>query len=183
MLDKPAKLLIVDDDTSIRTSLSLIFSELGFCVRTGENGFSALSEIRNDIPDVLLSDLNMGRMSGLKLLMVVRRRFPSIRVIAMGGVFSGNRVPHGVAADALYQKGAGPVRLIEAVDTMTRPDRSTKRKSMEDQFGFQELETIPPHPGSELLPQLHERSIASLLPQKSERLEYSPTQEQRPTIH
>jgi len=183
MLDKPAKLLIVDEDASIRTSLSLIFSELGYCVRTAENGFSALSEIRNDIPDVLLSDLNMGRMSGLKLLMVVRRRFPSIRVIAMGGVFSGNRVPHGVAADALYQKGAGPVRLIEAVDTMTRPDRSTKRKSMEDQFGFQELETIPPHPGSELLPQLHERSIASLLPQKSERLEYSPTQEQRPTIH
>ena len=166
MLDKSAKLLIVDEDASIRTSLSLIFSELGYRVRTGGNGFSALSEIRNDIPDVLLSDLNMGRLSGLKLLMVVRHRFPSIRVIAMGGVFSGNRVPHGVAADALYQKGAGPVRLIEAVDAMTRSDRSTKRMSIEDLFGFQTLEAIPPHPGFEPWLQVSERSLAFLLPQE-----------------
>ena len=181
MLDKPAKLLIVDDDASIRTSLSLIFSELGYRVRTGENGFSALSKIRNDIPDVLLSDLNMARISGVKFLMVVRFWFPSIRVIAMGGVFSGNRVPHGIAADALYQKGAGPIRLIEAVDAMTRSDRSTKRLSTEDPFGFQKLETIPPHPGSERLTQLPERSLVLVMPQKSQGLEYTQTQEQRPT--
>ena len=78
----------------------------------------------------------MACMSG-EVPAVVRRRFPSIRVIAMGGVFSGNHVPHGVAADALYQKGAGPVRLIDAVDAMTRPDRSTKRLSSEALFGLQ----------------------------------------------
>jgi DNA-binding NtrC family response regulator len=180
MLNKPAKLLIVDDDVSIRVSLSLIFSELGYRVRSGENGFSALSEIRKEIPDVLLSDLNMACMSGVRFLMVVRRRFPSIRVIAMGGVFSGNHVPHGVAADALYQKGAGPVRLIDAVDAMTRPDRSTKRLSSEALFGLQMLEPIPCHPGSEPLPQLAERSFALLMPQRSERMDYSQYQELQP---
>ena len=56
-----------------------------------EDGFSALAEIRKEVPDILLSDLNMPRMSGFELLSVVRRRFPSIRTIAMSGAFMATR--------------------------------------------------------------------------------------------
>jgi CheY-like chemotaxis protein len=92
--------------------LSLIFSALGYRVRSGEDGFSALAEIQNEIPDVLLADVNMARMPGMEFLAAVRRSFPSVRVIAMTGVFSGNRARPDIAADAFYQKGAGPSRLI-----------------------------------------------------------------------
>jgi len=51
-----------------------------------------LVEIRNGIPDLVLSDLNMLGMSGIELLSVIRRRFPSIRVIAMGAMFFGAEV-------------------------------------------------------------------------------------------
>ena len=90
MLHKPVKLLIVDDDESLRTSLSRIFSDLGYLVRSGADGSSCLSEIRKEIPDILLSDLNMVRIPGLEFLIVVRRWLPSIRVIAMAKSFSGN---------------------------------------------------------------------------------------------
>jgi CheY-like chemotaxis protein len=66
------KFLIVDDDPYTRMSLSHIFTELGYSVRRAEDGFSALFEIRQEIPDIILSDLNMPGMSGFEFLSVVR---------------------------------------------------------------------------------------------------------------
>jgi CheY-like chemotaxis protein len=89
MLNAKRKLLIVDDEVSLRSSLSQIFTTFGYSVRSAEDGFSALAAMRNEIPDILLSDLNMPGMSGFELLSVVRRRFPAIQVIAMSGAFFG----------------------------------------------------------------------------------------------
>jgi CheY-like chemotaxis protein len=118
MLDTRARLLIVDDDPTVRTSLSVVLGEIGYGVRTAHDGFSALAELRNEIPEVLLSDLNMPGMSGFELLSVVRRRFPAIQTIAMSGAFSGNEVPSGVAADAFYQKGSSLASLLRILATL-----------------------------------------------------------------
>lgn len=123
MPNAKVKLLIVDDEESIRTSLSMIFTTFGHSVRSAEDGFSALGQIRNEIPDILLSDLNMPGMSGFELLSVVRRRFPAIRVIAMSGAFSGDGVPLGVAADAFYEKGGKPGSLLQMVQAMADMER------------------------------------------------------------
>ena len=53
------KRLVVDDEPSIRMSLSHIFAEHGHCVRSAVDGFSALIEIRTELSEILLSDLNM----------------------------------------------------------------------------------------------------------------------------
>lgn len=95
-------LLILDDALSIRVLLSQILARKGYTTRTAEDGFSALAEIRCELPDFLLSDLNMPGMSGFDLLRVVRRQFPSIRVITMSGAFSGDKIPSGVAAEAFF---------------------------------------------------------------------------------
>ena len=71
------------------------------------------------VPDILLSDLNMPRMSGFELLSVVRRRFPEVFVIASSAAFSGEEVPAGIAADAFYEKSTGLTRLFELVKTAT----------------------------------------------------------------
>jgi CheY-like chemotaxis protein len=148
MYEKPRKLLIVDENVSVRSSLSSIFSALGYQVQSCEDGLSAFAEISMEIPDVLLSDINMMRMPGLEFLMAVRCRFPSIRVIATGGAWPGNRMPFGVAADVTTQKDAGPNLLLAAVDAMTQSRRPTSRLSMDDLFGFRVFESIPPHPGA-----------------------------------
>jgi CheY-like chemotaxis protein len=116
-------LLVVDDDPSIRNSLSQIFIQLGYAVRSAEDGFSALSEIRLLAPDVLLSDLNMPGMSGFELLSVVRRRFPAIQTVAMSGAFSGEGLQLGVAADAFYEKSAGIASLIETLKSLDSTER------------------------------------------------------------
>jgi DNA-binding NtrC family response regulator len=104
MSNPKVKLLIVDDDEPVRESLSQLFTEFGHSVRSAEDGSSALLQIRREVPDIVLSDLNMPGMSGFELLPIVRRRFPSIRVIAMSGAFSVDNIPRGVAADAFYEK-------------------------------------------------------------------------------
>jgi CheY-like chemotaxis protein len=123
MPNAKVKLLIVDDEPSIRVSLSQIFIASGHSVRSAVDGFSALIEIRQEAPEILLSDLNMPGMSGFELLSVVRRRFPAIRVIAMSGSFSGDGVPPGVAADAFYEKGTGVGSLLQMVESMAQSER------------------------------------------------------------
>jgi CheY-like chemotaxis protein len=112
------KLLIVDDDLLIRISLSQVFTELGYNVRSVADGFTALSEIRREIPDVLLSDLNMPGMSGFELLSEVHQHFPTISSVAMSGAFSGDVVPTGVIAAAFYAKGSTLVALLRKVKAL-----------------------------------------------------------------
>jgi CheY-like chemotaxis protein len=113
MLESVVKLLIVDDDEAIRFSLCQIFLSMGHKVRTAEDGFSALQQIRELNPDILLSDLNMPGMSGFELLSVVRRQFPAIYVIAMSGAFRGQTVPYAVAADGFHEKTTGLPSLFK----------------------------------------------------------------------
>ncbi len=167
VMQKSAKLLIVGDDHAVRASLVLVFSRLGYTVRSGADGSSGLSEIRKEIPDVLLSDLNMVRIPGVEFLKVVRRWLPSIRVIAMAKAASGDLVPPGVAADVILRKDADPALLIRAVDAMTDPKRSACRLSLEDSFGFRVLEAIPSHPDLEQLAFPACREVGSPIVQKT----------------
>ncbi|MGB6134032.1 MAG: response regulator, partial [Acidobacteriaceae bacterium] len=118
------KLLVVGDEARARRNLEIIFTILGFTVRAFPNGSSALDAIRDEIPDVILSDLEMPGMSGFEFLSIVRRRFPSIRVIAMSREFTSTSVPEGVAADAFYEKGRRLRSLLGAVEAMARPGKS-----------------------------------------------------------
>jgi CheY-like chemotaxis protein len=123
MPDSKLRLLVVEDEESLRESFSQVFRQLGYDVRSACDGFSALSEMRNHLPDIILSDLNMPRMSGFELLSVVRRRFPQVPVIAMSGTFSGSHVPASIAADAFFQKGSGIDRLLSAISALSQPRR------------------------------------------------------------
>jgi DNA-binding NtrC family response regulator len=114
----PETLLIVDDEPSIRESLSQALTEIGYRVRSAEDGLSALREIVVEAPEVLLSDLYMPGISGFELLAEVRRRFPAIRTIAMSGSFRGDEAPSGVAADGFYHKGSSVAALLRMMETL-----------------------------------------------------------------
>jgi CheY-like chemotaxis protein len=103
--------------------MSLVLAELGYSVRSAEDALSALREIRQESPDILLSDLKMPGMSGFELLIMVRRMFPSIKVIATSGSFCGNEVPSGVLADAFYQKGSSASALLHILRSLPQTHR------------------------------------------------------------
>lgn len=129
MVTSRPELIIVDDETSIRTTLSLVFTELGYSVRSASDGFSALALIQERPPTILLSDLNMPGMSGFELLSVIRRIHPRIHVIATSGAFAGRDVPNGIAADAFYEKASGLSFLFEAIKQGEQSDFMTRNSS------------------------------------------------------
>ncbi len=106
----------------MRGVLATVLTELGHEVRTAEDGFAALAEMHDWVPDVLLSDLNMPGMSGFELLSVVRRRLPAIYVIATSGAYSGESVPRGIAADSFYEKASGMKTLLGLLGSAQQAD-------------------------------------------------------------
>src|SRR5438105_5210039 len=80
--------LIVDDESSIRNSLAMVLEAEGYETSMAVDGFDALLLLKRTLPDIVLSDLNMPRMSGFEFLSVLRRRFPQISVIAMSGAYT-----------------------------------------------------------------------------------------------
>jgi CheY-like chemotaxis protein len=110
------RVLVVEDDELVRNTISMLLSQSGYSVRTANNGFEALLRLQEELPDVLVTDLNMPEMSGFELLSVVRRRFPSIVAIATSGAYGCTSVPQGVIADAFYAKGTeSSISLLEIV--------------------------------------------------------------------
>ena len=100
------RVLVVDDEAANRELISDILADEGYDVVTAQDGLDALNQLAVPLPDVIISDLRMPRMSGVEFLAVVRRKYPDVPLIAISGEFEGNEVPPGVPADAYLPKGS-----------------------------------------------------------------------------
>lgn len=122
------RVLVVDDDESVREVFALLLRKEGYEVTAAENGFDGLLKLKQLVPDVIISDLNMPKMSGFEFLSVVRRRFPKISVIASSGAYGSRVVPTGVLADAFYAKGQDrPETLLSIVAALIRTSAEQAR--------------------------------------------------------
>jgi DNA-binding NtrC family response regulator len=71
-MEKKISILIVDDEESVRESLTLWFTEDGYRVDCAENAKQALSILESDVFDIILTDLKMPGMDGLELLQRIK---------------------------------------------------------------------------------------------------------------
>jgi DNA-binding NtrC family response regulator len=79
------KILVVDDDDTIRDTLYELLSEEYLC-QTAETAEKALSRLEADTYDVVLTDISMPGLSGLELLGHIRQKFPNTPVIMISGI-------------------------------------------------------------------------------------------------
>ncbi|MBL7703458.1 MAG: response regulator transcription factor [Ferruginibacter sp.] len=86
---------LVDDQVLFREGIaSLIKNEAGFSLTMeADNGLDFLSRLKtmNDLPDILLMDMEMPGMDGMQLNDELRKKFPSIKVIVLS-VHAGERL-------------------------------------------------------------------------------------------
>ena len=78
-----AKILIVDDEDSMRHMLRLVLEREGYELVEAANGEAALELLSQNLLEVILCDIRMPGMDGLTLLQQVRKRFPQVTMIMM----------------------------------------------------------------------------------------------------
>ncbi len=134
-MSRPLKhrVLVVDDEENIRVVFAQLLQRERYEVAAAENGFDALLKLKQFVPDVIVSDLNMPKMSGFEFLSVVRRRFPKISVIASSGAYGSRVVPTGVLADGFYAKGQDrPEALLNSVADLIQASAARARGPSEE---------------------------------------------------
>jgi two-component system, OmpR family, KDP operon response regulator KdpE len=77
------KVLIVDDEPSIRRAIRTTFGTLGFDIAEAVNGEQALPLLRSANFDAVLLDVNMPGMGGLEACREIRRQFPRLAVLML----------------------------------------------------------------------------------------------------
>ena len=80
-----SKVLVVDDEMSIRITLGEFLKQEGYEVFTAENVKKATELLSEHSFDVVLSDIIMPQDSGISLLKLIREQNPEVRVIMMTG--------------------------------------------------------------------------------------------------
>ena len=78
-------ILIIDDDVSIRDSLSAFFEDEGYQVLTAENGRQGMAVIDAKPVDLVLTDLRMPEMDGLEVMQAIHGRRPDLPMIVISG--------------------------------------------------------------------------------------------------
>lgn len=133
-LDRP-RLLLVDDDELVSTSLGRVLSAAGYDVRTACGGQSAVSALLEASFDVVLSDVHMPGMDGVEILRRVRENHLDVPVVLMTGGPSIKSAVDAVNEGALryLYKPIDPGELKKTLDQAVQLGRlaSAKREAFE----------------------------------------------------
>ena len=98
-------ILIVDDEQSIRESLTGILQDEGFSPRSAESGDTAIEVVSEEKPDLILLDIWMPGMDGMETLTRIRDIYPDQLVVMMSG--------HGTIETAVKATKLGAYDFIE----------------------------------------------------------------------
>ena len=79
------RLLVVDDEQSIRRLCMTIGNTLGYICTEAESAEAALGRLESDAPELILTDLKLPEMSGVELLKQTKRLLPHTEVAIMTG--------------------------------------------------------------------------------------------------
>ena len=74
----PSRVLVVDDERSMRELLSIVLRREGYDVTVAENGRAAVEQLERARFDLLISDIKMPDMSGVEVLRAAKRIDPDI---------------------------------------------------------------------------------------------------------
>jgi putative two-component system response regulator len=127
------RILVVDDEVTIRDLLSQFLSAQGFECHTADSGQSALGEIQQSRFDLVISDIRMPAVTGLELLEHVHEHHPTLPVIMITAVADLE-----TAVDAMKQGAADyitkPFDLKKVVGSVQNALQTRVRRLQDDQL-------------------------------------------------
>jgi DNA-binding NarL/FixJ family response regulator len=121
---KSVRVLLVDDHNLVRAGLRALLESVSGVEVIAEagDGASALELVRQDAPDIVLADIEMGGLNGLDLAARIRDEFPAVRVAILSMHASEEYVQQALRAGAAAYllKDAAPLELEAALQALMR---------------------------------------------------------------
>ena len=84
-MDQRARILVIDDDLSIRKTVSIILTQAGYVVDTAETGEEAIAKSDASFYNLALIDYRLPDMAGTKLLTLLRENVPRMMKVILTG--------------------------------------------------------------------------------------------------
>ena len=102
------KVLVVDDEPSLRELMTVILSEKGYTVFSAENGVRGLIQFEKEKPDLVIADIIMPDMEGIELIRTLHKKNRELPIIVVSG-------------DVLGRKFLDSARMFGARITLKKP--------------------------------------------------------------
>ncbi len=123
-----AHILVVEDSPTIRNLIAMMLRQYGYQVSGAADGLEALAQVETSPPDLIITDVNMPRMDGFKLIARLRAqaRFAGLPIIVLSTESGTHDRQTGLAAGAdLYlTKPVNPGLLAQQVARLLEPNRT-----------------------------------------------------------
>ena len=124
------KILVIDDEEWLREMIQLALQQRGFQVIEAANGADGIELARKELPDLILCDINMGKVDGYLTLSSLRNEAPTAAIpfILMTGLADNASMRHGMelGADDYLPKPFTTEGLYAAVDARLKKSQTIR---------------------------------------------------------
>ncbi len=133
----PAKILVVDDETNLRTLVGSYLRAEGYEVVEAADGLEAVDSVRRRRPDLVVLDVRMPGMDGIEALRQIRT-FSEVFVIMLTARAeeADKVIGLSVGADDYLTKPFSPRELVARVKAVLRRSRGERRGGGDDELAF-----------------------------------------------
>ena len=80
-----ARIIVIDDDESVRKAIRRVLEPLGHEVREAEDGAAGLALLADKDADLVITDIFMPGQDGIVTVRQIRKQYPEVKVIAISG--------------------------------------------------------------------------------------------------
>lgn len=136
MKSPEASILVIDDEREITEMISLFLEREGFTVYTSDNGTDALRVAESLLPDLVVLDVNLGRMDGIEVCRELRRgACADVPILFLSCKSEDRDIIRGLSegGDDYITKPFSPSQLVARIQAHIRRRRTRERNSTEEQ--------------------------------------------------
>lgn len=123
-MKQPIRVVLADDHEVVRSGIRAILSDLGGLEVVGEaaDGVALLDQVARLAPDLVITDLSMPRMNGIRAIAALREEHPRLRILVVSMYDTADFVQGALrsGADGYVLKDASASELGRAIETVMR---------------------------------------------------------------
>ncbi len=121
-MPRATKIVIADDNATIRSTLKDILTEKDFLVETVMDGYELLLYLKEKPADIVILDLVMPEKGGLEILSTIKSIAPKTKIIIYTGYKKYESSVYARCADDFLLKGGNPEKLLDVIFNLSEKE-------------------------------------------------------------